>query len=84
MTQVRDPVRDQIKEMVDGVAPPTCHHFWVIAAASGPTSKGKCKRCGATKDFYNAFPEAAPAPRTSVLDLPELPEIDLSEEPVSS
>ncbi|MBI2171745.1 MAG: hypothetical protein HYU30_06965 [Chloroflexi bacterium] len=37
--------------------PPTleaqCAHHWIIEAAGGPTSKGACRRCGATKEFLN-------------------------------
>ena len=32
---------------------PVCTHYWVIEAASGPTSRGVCKLCGAVKEFKN-------------------------------
>lgn len=28
-------------------------HHWVIEEASGPVSAGRCKRCGAAKEFKN-------------------------------
>ena len=31
-----------------------CQHRWVIATPNGKTSRGSCKRCGATKRFPNA------------------------------
>lgn len=71
MTQVRDVIQSEAKE--------TCHHFWVIDSASGPTSKGRCKRCGATKDFFNSFPEAPVPSHGDVLDLPEMPELELDD-----
>jgi len=59
---------------VDNIIEPTekrCIHHWVIDPADGPTSKGKCKRCGTVKLFYNTYssnlvnhiqlPETAPA-----------------------
>lgn len=55
-----------------------CHHFWTIDSAGGPTSKGRCKRCGMAKDFFNSFPEeTAPAPKASVLGLPEIAELEV-------
>ena len=39
-----------------------CRHHWVIDAANGPTSRGRCKRCGDERDFYNN-PEDALIPR---------------------
>ena len=31
----------------------TCH--WVIEPPNGPVSTGKCKKCGAQKEFKNSF-----------------------------
>jgi hypothetical protein len=28
-------------------------HYWIIEDATGPVSKGRCKFCGAEKDFRN-------------------------------
>lgn len=30
-----------------------CRHHWVIEAANGPVSHGRCKNCGRERDFYN-------------------------------
>jgi hypothetical protein len=32
----------------------TCVHHWVIDAPSGRESSGRCKRCGATRNFANS------------------------------
>ena len=54
----------------------TCHHFWMIEVANGPTSRGKCKYCGESKQFYNAFPDFNPMKRGSnPLTFPKLPEV---------
>ena len=39
-------------EVVD--AGPTCAHHWVIASPDGEMSTGKCKVCGAEKEFPNS------------------------------
>lgn len=34
----------------------TCiNHHWHIAEQDGPTSKGTCKLCGATQEFWNSL-----------------------------
>ena len=30
-----------------------CVHHWIIKQADGPTSEGRCKRCGERKAFAN-------------------------------
>ena len=30
-----------------------CAHHWIIDFPHGPTSVGRCKLCGATKEFTN-------------------------------
>jgi hypothetical protein len=35
----------------------TCHHYWIIGKASGPTSRGVCKYCGVKKEFSNLIPD---------------------------
>jgi hypothetical protein len=32
-----------------------CRHHWVIETPDGPTSEGRCKRCGQRKSFLNVF-----------------------------
>ena len=44
----------------------TCTHFWKIKLPNGPTSPGRCKRCGERRDFKNAEEEWEPAPQRSV------------------
>jgi hypothetical protein len=33
---------------------PTCQHHWIIESPSGPTSIGRCKLCGAEREFPNS------------------------------
>lgn len=33
-----------------------CRHYWIIDSPEGSTSRGVCKFCGATKEFYNSWP----------------------------
>jgi len=58
-----------------------CHHYWVIEVANGPKSLGRCKNCGETKEFFNAFPDFNPMRRkSSPLDLPRLPEVEMNKD----
>ena len=34
-----------------------CRHHWVIETPNGSISGGRCKRCGATKEFRNSSEE---------------------------
>lgn len=36
------------------VEAPACAHHWVIASPDGEMSAGKCKACGAEKEFPNS------------------------------
>lgn len=36
----------------------TCRHRWIIETPNGATSRGFCKRCGATRRFPNAADDA--------------------------
>ncbi len=69
--------RVKVKERdIPKPSPDACHHFWMIDVANGPTSCGKCKYCGATKEFYNAFPDFNPMKRGgNPLTLPVLPDV---------
>ena len=31
-----------------------CAHHWLIEAAAGPVSKGKCQLCGEEREFSNS------------------------------
>lgn len=33
-----------------------CSHYWIIDSPNGPTSVGRCKYCGAVKEFNNYLP----------------------------
>ena len=33
-----------------------CSHYWIIDSPNGPTSVGRCKYCGAVKEFTNYLP----------------------------
>ena len=50
-------------EAPEPVHKPTRHvHHWIIDSPNGPTSEGRCKSCGAEKDFINYDLADAPAP----------------------
>jgi len=45
--------------MTTDTTPEDCTHHWEIDRPDGgPTSKGTCKNCGATKDFRNTIGDA--------------------------
>ena len=59
----------------------SCPHYWMIEGAHGSMSHGVCKFCGAKKKFYNSLLGSVPVKKnTSVLELPELPKVELAEE----
>jgi hypothetical protein len=63
------------------VAKGACHHYWIIEVANGPTSKGVCKYCGETRDFFNSIPDfTVPKRKHNPLDLPKLPEVELDKD----
>ena len=39
---------------IEIAAGPACAHHWVIASPDGEMSTGKCKVCGAVKEFPNS------------------------------
>lgn len=49
LTKPVDPV---VEAQIEG----QCVHYWIIAPASGPKSKGVCRECGAEKEFDNFLP----------------------------
>ena len=60
---------------------PTCGHYWEIEIANGPSSIGKCKYCGETKEFLNAFPTFNPLKKNSnPLALPKIPDVEIDKE----
>jgi hypothetical protein len=55
-----------------------CGHYWIIEVANGPRSLGKCKYCGETREFLNAFPTYNPLKKNSnPLTLPKLPDVEI-------
>lgn len=42
-----------ILDITTGAQPLAHAHHWLIEEASGPLSPGRCKTCGATKEFKN-------------------------------
>ena len=58
-----------------------CPHFWDIESANGPRSQGVCRRCGETRDFFNAFPDFNPLKRkNNPLDLPKIADVEVDED----
>ena len=75
-------MRQRVKEKKQDYAnKDQCNHYWVIEIANGPKSRGVCKFCGETRDFLNSIPAFTPTKRkTSLLDLPEMPEVEIDED----
>ena len=42
-------------DIIEAVSESSCAHHWIIGDPDGPTSSGKCKRCGTQRDFMNYF-----------------------------
>jgi hypothetical protein len=47
-------MRVQTIGLEEEVEQPQCKHHWVIAPPAGPTSLGRCKRCGDERYFINS------------------------------
>ncbi len=74
--KVKERVQD--KDQVKNNQAQTCHHFWVIDVANGPSSMGTCKYCGEKKEFLNAFPVFNPLRKNAnPLALPKLSELEI-------
>ena len=45
----------QVEKVLTETQPegPVCHHEWLIASPSGPSSKGACRLCGEKREFLN-------------------------------
>lgn len=56
-------IKYQVKDTVDVAEETkteiTCAHHWIIEPATGVTSAGACKLCGARKEFSNQFKRAS-------------------------
>lgn len=58
-----------------------CNHYWDIEAADGPVSRGVCKRCGETREFFNSFPDFNSLRKpSSPFNLPNLPDVEIDED----
>lgn len=38
-----------------------CRHHWLIETPDGPTSEGRCKRCGQRRSFLNVYEDVLQA-----------------------
>ena len=52
---------ERVSTAVSSIGQPDseCNHHWVIGYPDGPISSGRCKFCGAEKDFMNYFEGSA-------------------------
>jgi hypothetical protein len=75
-------MRHRVKEETeDKAAEDQCHHYWIIEIANGPKSRGVCKYCGETREFFNAMPDFNVLKRKpNPLDLPRMPKIKLDKD----
>lgn len=62
VTKVRELIREEPKSTT------THAHYWLIEGASGPTSRGVCKYCGATQEFHNSWFNIMPAKKLPILE----------------
>ena len=61
-----------------------CNHFWMIEIANGPSSRGECKFCGETKEFFNSITNINdPKRKTNPLKLPKISKVKLQKESTS-
>lgn len=75
---MRQRVKEKIHRKKDNQS---CHHYWVIEVANGPSSSGTCKYCGETKEFLNAFPDFNPLRKNAnPLRLPKLPDVEIDKD----
>ena len=37
-----------------------CIHHWIISGASGPTSRGECRKCHAVRDNFKNYTSVVP------------------------
>lgn len=46
--------RIESEEETPRAEPAQCRHYWLIESPQGPTSLGRCKHCGAEREFPNS------------------------------
>ena len=73
--------RNEENVLEEELSEDTCPHFWDIESANGPSSRGTCRRCGETKEFFNAFPKFNPLKKNnSPMNLPKMPDVKVDQE----
>jgi len=72
----------KVKEKArEHVAKDKCSHYWIIEVADGSKSRGVCKYCGETRDFFNSISAYNEIKRnTHPLDLPKMPKVKVDED----
>ena len=76
--KMKNTIEEKLEEVRDDNG---CNHFWVIEIANGPRSRGKCKFCGESKDFYNSITDINdPKRKSNFLKLPKLSKVKLEKE----
>ncbi len=53
----RGAVADRERTGQEKAAKGECQHHWVIDAAAGRVSSGRCQTCGTEKQFHNFLPD---------------------------
>jgi hypothetical protein len=53
----RSAVADGERTAEERVSGGGCQHHWVIDAAAGPVSSGRCQSCGTQRRFHNYLPD---------------------------
>ncbi|MFA5309548.1 MAG: hypothetical protein WC370_08725 [Dehalococcoidales bacterium] len=73
---MKQKVKEWIQEKPEKAS---CHHFWDIEVANGPSSIGTCRYCGEKKEFFNAFPTINPLKKSgNPLSLPRMPDVAIN------
>jgi len=71
-------VKEEIREYV---AKDECSHYWMIEVANGPKSRGVCRYCGKSGEFFNSMPDLNAIKRgNNPLDLLEIKEVEVDKE----
>jgi hypothetical protein len=82
---VRYKVKDAVDETEQTSTEPKCAHYWIIEPATGATSMGMCKLCGAEKEFSNQFKRSSLiSPDFSSVGATPAKDEDVAETPVES
>ena len=49
-----DVIVQTVSQEEEATAQPQCTHHWLIDPPAGPSSRGRCKRCGEERYFINS------------------------------